>query len=217
MLSVQSFEFNPLQENTYVLYDETGDGIIIDPGCYERDENALLDRFIETKKINVKYLLNTHCHFDHVLGNQHVKEKYKVPFLIHEIELNVLRAVKSYIGNYGFVNYQEVLPDNYLNEGDKVKFGNTELLVLFLPGHSPGHVGFYNAEGKILIGGDVLFQRSIGRTDLPGGNFDTLINSIHHQLFILSDDVVVYPGHGNPTTIGEEKISNPFCAISIRS
>jgi glyoxylase-like metal-dependent hydrolase (beta-lactamase superfamily II) len=217
MLSVHSFEFNPLQENTYILYDESGEAIIIDPGCYEREEKAALDKFIASKKLSVKYLLNTHCHFDHVLGNNYVKEKYKVPFLIHEIELPVLKAVKSYISNYGFANYQEVLPDGYLEESDNIKFGNSELAVLFLPGHAPGHIGFYNEEQKILIGGDVLFQRSIGRTDLPGGNFETLINSIHQKLFILPNDVIVYPGHGNPTTIGEEKISNPFCALSIRS
>jgi hydroxyacylglutathione hydrolase len=217
MFIVQSFEFNRFQENTYVLYDETGEAVIIDPGCYEPEEKKALDQFIETKKLTVKYLLNTHCHIDHVLGNDHVKEKYKVPFLMHEIELPVLKAVKTYSGNYGFVKYYEVLPDQFLKEGDKVKFGNTELLVLFLPGHAPGHIGFYSEKEKAIIDGDVLFQHSIGRTDLPGGNFETLINSIHQKLFTLPDDVVVYPGHGDPTTIGEEKISNPFCALSIRS
>ena len=217
MLSVHFFEFNPLQENTYILYDETGEAVIIDPGCYEQQEKKSLDQFVLSKKLNVKYLLNTHCHVDHVLGNDHVKETYKVPFLIHEIELPILKAVRSYAGNYGFVNYHEALPDQYLKEGDRVKFGNTELLVLFLPGHSPGHIGFYCEKEKMVIAGDVLFQRSIGRTDLPGGNFETLINSIHQKLFTLPDDVVVYPGHGDATTIGEEKISNPFCALSIRS
>jgi hydroxyacylglutathione hydrolase len=217
MFFVQSFEFNPFQENTYVLYDETGEAVIIDPGCYEQEEKKALDQFVETNKLTVKYLLNTHCHIDHVLGNDHVKEKYKVPFLIHEIELPVLKAVKTYSSNYGFVNYHEVLPDQFLKEGDTVKFGNTQLLVLFLPGHAPGHIGFYCEKEKAIIDGDVLFQHSIGRTDLPGGNFETLINSIHQKLFTLPDDVVVYPGHGDPTTIGEEKISNPFCALSIRS
>jgi len=217
MLSVQTFTFNPLEENTYVLYDETSEAVIIDPGCYEREEKADLDQFIENQKLKVKYLLNTHCHFDHVFGNDHVKEKYKVPFLIHETELPVLKAVKSYISNYGFGNYHEALPDGFLKEGDLFKFGNTTLSILFLPGHSPGHIGFYNEDQKILIGGDVLFQGSIGRTDLPGGNFNTLINSIHQKLFVLPDEVIVYPGHGDTTTIGEEKVSNPFCALSLRS
>jgi len=217
MLSIQIFEFNPFQENTIVIYDETGEAVIIDPGCYEADEVKTLDHFIESKKLTVKYLLNTHCHIDHVLGNDHVKEKYKVPFLIHEVDLQVLQAVKSYASNYGFSKYREVLPDAFVKEHDLIKFGNTELSVLFVPGHSPGHVAFYNAAQKMLVGGDVLFQRSIGRTDLPGGNFETLIKSIHQKLFTLPGEVVVYPGHGDPTTIEEEKNTNPFCALSLRS
>ncbi len=217
MLSVQIFEFNPFQENTIVLYDETGEAVIIDPGCYEAEERSELDRFIASKKLTVKYLLNTHCHIDHVLGNEYVKQRYQVPFLIHEIELMVLQAVKSYSSNYGFPKYQEILPDAFLKEHDVVKFGNTALSVLFVPGHAPGHIAFYNATNKILIGGDVLFQYSVGRTDLPGGHFQTLIKSIHEKFFTLPDEVVVYPGHGDPTTIKEEKTSNPFCALSLRS
>jgi hydroxyacylglutathione hydrolase len=213
MLSVKFFEFNPFQENTYVLYDETGEAVIIDPGCYEAHERIELDEFIQENNLKVIYLLNTHCHIDHVLGNDYVKSKYKVPFLIYPAELPVLKAVKSYASNYGFPQYHEVLPDSFLSEEEKVKFGNTTLSVLFLPGHAPGHVGFYHSEQGILIGGDVLFQNSIGRTDLPGGNFETLIESIHKKLFTLPDDVVVYPGHGDPTTIEDEKTSNPFCAL----
>jgi hydroxyacylglutathione hydrolase len=216
MLSLQSFEFNPFQENTYVLWDETNEAVIIDPGCYEKEEKNELDTFIQSKQLKVKSLLNTHCHIDHVLGNYFVKEKYKIPFFIYPVELGVLKAVKSYASNYGFQNYEEALPDAYLDEKEPVLFGNTSLSVIFLPGHSPGHVGFYNAEQKILVGGDVLFQNSIGRTDLPGGNFETLIQSIHQKLFSLPDDVVVFPGHGDATTLGEEKISNPFCALSPR-
>jgi hydroxyacylglutathione hydrolase len=216
MFSVQTFEFNPFHENTYVLYDETGEAVIVDPGCYEVEEQQELDSFIQRKKLNVKYLLNTHCHIDHVLGNFYVKTKYNVPFLIYQVELPVLKAVKSYASNYGFPLYQEILPDAFFNEQEKIAFGTTSLSVIFLPGHSPGHVGFYNAGQRILIGGDVLFQNSIGRTDLPGGDFQTLINSIQQKLFTLPDDVVVFPGHGGTTTIGEEKISNPFCALSPR-
>jgi hydroxyacylglutathione hydrolase len=217
MLSIQGFTFNPLQENTYILYDETKDAIIIDPGCYEAEEKSILDQFINDHQLNVKYLINTHCHFDHVLGNDHVKAKYKVPFLIHEIELPVLKAVKTYVSNYGFARYQEVLPDAFLKEGDVFNFGNTSLSILFVPGHSPGHIALYNESQKKLIGGDVLFQGSIGRTDLPGGNFNTLISSIHQKLFTLPVVVVVFPGHGDTTTIGEEKLHNPFCALSLQS
>lgn len=216
MLYIKTFEFNPFAENTYVVYDDTLEGVIIDPGCYEREEKEELDNFITNEKITIKFLLDTHAHIDHVLGNYHVKEKYKVPFLMHKKDEPVLKAVKSYAPNYGFANYTEALPDQFLEEGDEVTFGKSKFSVLFLPGHAPGHIGFYNPSEKILISGDVLFRGSVGRTDLPGGNHETLINSIHQKLFVLPDDVVVYPGHGPTTTLGEEKISNPFCALSIR-
>ncbi|MBK5278462.1 MAG: MBL fold metallo-hydrolase [Bacteroidia bacterium] len=216
MIHIKTFVFNPFSENTYIVYDDTLAGVVIDPGCYEMEEKNELDDFIKNKKLNIKYLLDTHAHIDHVLGNYHVKEKYKVPFLMHKKDESVLKAVKAYAPNYGFVNYTEALPDKFLEEGDEVTFGDSKLSVLFLPGHAPGHIGFYNEKEKILIGGDVLFQGSIGRTDLPGGNHETLISSIHQKLFVLPDDVVVYPGHGSPTTLGEEKVSNPFCALSLR-
>jgi hydroxyacylglutathione hydrolase len=213
MLHVKSFVFNPFQENTYILYDETKECIIIDPGCYEADEKQELVDFIEHHRLKVVLLLNTHCHIDHVLGNSFVKDKYAVRFLIHANDEMVLKAVKAYAPNYGFQLYQEAMPDDFMKENDLISFGNQKLKVLFVPGHAPGHVAFYNEESKIVIGGDVLFLNSIGRTDLPGGNFNTLINSIHQKLFVLPDDVVVYPGHGPQTNIGFEKKTNPFCAI----
>jgi hydroxyacylglutathione hydrolase len=215
MLSIQSFVFNPFSENTYVVFDETHEAVIIDPGCYERSEQAELDSFISTNNLHVKFLLNTHCHIDHVLGNNHVKEKYKVPFIIHSIEEKVLRAVKSYAPNYGFAQYVEVLPDRFIEEGETFSFGNTQWQILFLPGHAPGHIGFYDESAKVIFSGDVLFDGSIGRTDLPGGNFKTLIESIHQKLFTLPNEVVVYSGHGHTTTIGKEKVSNPFCALTL--
>jgi hydroxyacylglutathione hydrolase len=216
MMTIQTFVFNPFQENTIVAFDETKEAVVIDPGCYEPEERKELDDFISSQKLSVKYLLNTHCHIDHVLGNDYVKEKYKVKLLIHADDEPLLRAVKNYAPNYGFAGYREALPDQFLKEGDTVQFGNTTLHVLFLPGHSPGHIGFYNREQKVILSGDVLFEGSIGRTDLPGGDFNTLLESIHRKLFTLPDDVVVYPGHGGTTTLGEEKISNPFCALSLR-
>jgi hydroxyacylglutathione hydrolase len=216
MIHIRSFTFNPFQENSYVLHDETGEAVIIDPGCYEKAEQAEIKNFISLKNLQVRYILNTHCHIDHVLGNEFVKHQYNAPLLIHPLELPVLKAVKAYAGNYGFPLYHEALPDSELAEGTSIKFGKSELSVLFVPGHSPGHVAFYQPDQKFIIGGDVLFNRSIGRTDLPGGNHQTLIDSIHHQLFILPDDVVIHPGHGPQTTLGEEKAYNPFCALSIR-
>ena len=215
MVQIQSFTFNPFDENTYVLFDETGEALIIDPGCYQKEEQEELKNFISAKKLNVKLLLNTHCHIDHVLGNDFVKNLYKVPFLIHHIEIPVLKAVKSYASNYGFPLYHEALPDGELKEGERVQFGNSSLEIIFLPGHSPGHVGFYDSKKKILVSGDVLFYHSIGRTDLPGGNLDTLLSSIHQKLFVLPSEVTVFSGHGSPTTLGEEKIHNPFCALTV--
>ena len=200
-------------ENTLLVYDDTKECVIIDPGCYEKDEQQELASFIENKNLKVKYLLNTHCHIDHVLGNQFVKDRFNVALLLHKDELVILNSNKALAPNYGIPNYQEAYPDEYIDELDKIKFGDTELQVLFVPGHSPGHIAFYNKDRKICISGDVLFQRSIGRTDLPGGDYDTLINSIHKKIFPLGDDMVVYCGHGPSTTVGEEKKYNPFCGI----
>ncbi len=216
MIHIKTFVFNPFSENTYIIYDDSLIGVVIDPGCYEKEEKEELDTFIKSKNLTIKYLLNTHAHIDHVLGNYHVKEKYKVPLLMHKKDEPVLKAVKSYAPNYGFANYTEAVPDQFLEEGDEVVFGTSKFTVLFLPGHAPGHIGFYHKDEKILISGDVLFRASIGRTDLPGGYHETLINSIQQKLFKLPDDVVVYPGHGPTTTLGEEKQSNPYCALSIQ-
>jgi len=214
MLQIKKFEFNPFEENTYVLYDDTKKCVIIDPGCYEQAEKDELTDFLDSSGLKVELLLNTHCHIDHILGNWFVKTRYNVPFMIHRLDEVVLKAGKVIAPNYGFHQYQEVLPDSYLEEGTAVQFGNTELQVIFVPGHAPGHVAFYHAESKTLIGGDVLFYNSIGRTDLPGGNHLTLIASIHNKLFKLPDDVAVYPGHGPKTSIGFEKKTNPFCALT---
>lgn len=210
MIHIQTFTFNAFAENTYVLYDETGACVIIDPGCYEKHEKKKLQDFILRQELQVKYLLNTHCHIDHVLGNAFVKHTYKVDLYIHRSDEQVLRAVESYAPSYGFAQYEATLPEHFLEEGDTINFGNASLVVLFVPGHAPGHVAFYSQEQQFVIGGDVLFQNSIGRTDLPGGNFNTLINSIRTKFFTLPDDVTVYPGHGGSTAIGMEKKYNPF-------
>jgi glyoxylase-like metal-dependent hydrolase (beta-lactamase superfamily II) len=215
MLKIKVFTFNPFQENTYVVSHGL-EAVIIDPGNSDKKETALLDQYISDEKLVVKYLLNTHCHIDHVLGNYHVKEKYKVPFLIHESDLPVLKAVASYASNYGFPLYSESFPDSFLKEGDEIILGDSKVKVLFVPGHAPGHLAFYFEKEMIIISGDVLFRSSIGRTDLPGGDFDTLINSIHLKLFTLPDNVTVYSGHGPTTHIGTEKVSNPFCGLSLR-
>lgn len=213
MLQVQSFVFNPFQENTFVLFDETKECIIVDPGCSDEAENVRLKSFIDKNKLRVKLLLNTHCHVDHVLGNRFVKDTFKVNLLIHRIEGATLKAAEVVAPSYGFHNYVHQDADAYLEEGDYIMVGNQTLSVLFVPGHSPGHVAFYSEKNRILIGGDVLFYNSIGRTDMPGGDHELLLNSIHTKLFTLPDYVKVYPGHGPETTVGFEKKTNPFCAL----
>lgn len=215
MLTIKSFVFNAFQENTYVIHDETKSCCIIDPGCYEKAEKQELADYISANSLKVKALWNTHCHIDHILGNYFVKEHFKVQLFLHKIEEPYLQAAKAYASNYGFNQYEPAEPDVYLKENDWAVIGDQKLKILFVPGHSPGHVAFYHQESKSLLAGDVLFYNSIGRTDLPGGNMDTLLNSIQQKLFALPDDVVVYPGHGPKTSIGFEKRTNPFCAISI--
>lgn len=211
-VEVQPFTFNSFQENTYVLYDESGECLIVDPGCYE-DEAEDLHQFIASERLDVKVIVNTHCHIDHVLGNYALKERYKAPLLIPELEQEVFQSVRVYASNYGFPAYTEAEPNGYLNEKRTISFGQQELSVLFVPGHSPGHIALYHAPQKILIGGDVLFRESVGRADLPGGDMDVLLNSIHQKLFTLPDETIVFPGHGPSTTIGHEKRFNPFCGI----
>ncbi|MDQ3392962.1 MAG: MBL fold metallo-hydrolase [Bacteroidota bacterium] len=200
-------------ENTFVLFDETKECVVIDPGCYEPEERHELQSYITDNKLKVTALLNTHCHIDHVLGNAFIKENYGVDLLIHPQDDATLKAVKIYAPNYGFPLYQEATADKFIDEGDIINFGNSSLEILFVPGHSPGHIAFYDLSAKICIGGDVLFRDSIGRTDLPGGNFNILISSIHNKLFKLEDDMTVYPGHGPETLLGYEKQNNPFCAL----
>lgn len=197
-------------ENTYLLYDETKACVIIDPGCYERSEKSELEAFITANQLQVVSLINTHCHIDHVLGNDFVKSRFKVNLSAHKVEVPFLRAVQTYAPNYGFSEYRATEIDKYLEEGDKLTFGNSSLDILFVPGHSAGHIAFYNKEQKFCIGGDVLFKGSIGRTDLPGGDHETLIKSIKNKILPLGDDVLIYSGHGPTTHVGEERKFNPF-------
>jgi glyoxylase-like metal-dependent hydrolase (beta-lactamase superfamily II) len=210
MTTVQSFTFNPFQENTYVLFDESKECVIIDPGCFDESERKRLCSFIEEKKLRPVKLLNTHGHIDHVVGNKFVAETYQLGLEIHQKDLPVLLRAVDVASMYGFTIDASPEPSKFIDEKDSIQFGNASLSVLFVPGHSPGSVCFYNKEEKFIIGGDVLFQNSIGRTDLPGGDFNTLIHGIRTKLFTLQDDVKVYPGHGPSTTIGHEKKYNPF-------
>lgn len=208
-LHIQHFTFNPFQENTYVVFSDNGDAVIIDPGCYEKHEEDELIAFIDSNNLKPLALLNTHAHIDHVLGNAFIIEKYNLDYYLHPSDLLTLNAVPNYAHVYGFPNYKvSPQPTNQLEDGELLKFGDIEFEVLFTPGHAPGHVVFYNKENNVVINGDVLFQGSFGRVDLPGGDMEILKKSIFDVLFRLPDETIVYCGHGPETTIQKEKATN---------
>lgn len=209
-MNIHQFTFNPYQENTFLVYDDTGECAIIDPGMYTGDEQNMFLKFIAEKHLKPVLLLNTHCHIDHVFGNKFIFDTYGLLPRFHEGELPVLSAIPAYAPQMGFRYELSPLPEVFLPETGTVSFGNTQLESVFAPGHSPAHLCFYHKQTNVLIGGDVLFYTSIGRTDLPGGNHAQLLKSIREKLFILPDDCKVYPGHGQSTTIGFEKKHNPF-------
>ena len=213
MLTVQRFTFNSLAEHTYVVYDETKACAIIDPGCFEQQEKQRLSKFIQAQSLRVTHLVNTHCHIDHVLGNRYIKDTYAAKLAIHPQDATILALAATYAPQYGFVGYEPTEAEVFLTAGDTLQIGNSQLAVLHVPGHSPGHIALYSSQDQLCFVGDVLFRGSIGRTDLPGGDYNTLIQSIHQQLFALGDEVVIYPGHGPATTIGIEKSNNPFCGL----
>jgi hydroxyacylglutathione hydrolase len=210
MITIHSFTFNPIQENMYLLFDESKDCVIIDPGCYDANEKTILSEFIAQNGLNPVKLLNTHCHLDHIFGNGYVAKKYNLKLEFNKNDMRVFEAFQLTCDLYGMNCDPSPQPSVFLEEGDLIEFGNSKLEILFTPGHSPGSITFFNREEKFMIAGDVLFYGSIGRTDLPGGNHETLINNIKTKLFPLGDDFKVYSGHGQPTTIGFEKKHNPF-------
>ncbi len=210
MITIHSFVFGPFQENTYLLYDETKECIIIDPGCYDDRERNKLASFIDNNKLKPVKLINTHCHIDHVVGNRFIADKYQLKLEINKNDLPVLDSLMMVAKMYNLNAEPSPPPSVFLNEGDIIKFGNSTLEILFTPGHSPGSITFYNKEQKFMIVGDVLFYGSIGRTDLPGGHYDTLISSIKNKLLPMGDEYVVYNGHGSSTKIGFERKNNPF-------
>jgi glyoxylase-like metal-dependent hydrolase (beta-lactamase superfamily II) len=210
MMNLKAFINNPYQENTYLIFDETKNCAIIDPGMYTAAEQNVVVNFIKEQGLKPVMLLNTHCHIDHVLGNKFIFDQYGLKPQFHQGELELLHAIPSYAPMQGIHYELSPEPASFLPEFGTIKLGNSILDIIFAPGHSPAHLCFYNKADGFIIGGDVLFKSSIGRTDLPGGNFEILISSIKNQLFVLPDEVKVYPGHGTFTTIGFEKLYNPF-------
>lgn len=210
MFKIKSFTFNPVRENTYLLCDEFKQCIIIDPGCYYEEERDLIKNYISDNGLQPTMLLNTHCHLDHVFGNKFIAETYHLALQIHESEKVVLAyaPTSGLMYNLPFDNYEGGFIA--LKEGDKIVSGRDELQIIETPGHSPGSICFYCAKQNFVIGGDVLFRGSIGRTDIPMGDHQILMKSIKNKLMVLPDVTVVYCGHGSATTIGEEKMNNPF-------
>jgi hydroxyacylglutathione hydrolase len=210
MLYLKSFCFNPFQENTYIVYTETGNAFIIDPGNSTISENAELKDFLESKELKLTRLLLTHAHLDHVLGNRFIYDNYQLLPEVHKQDLFFIDRMKESAAMYGINCELSPQPEKFINDGDEISLDQYKFLCIHTPGHSPGSISFYNRENNILISGDVLFSGSIGRSDLPKGDHDTLISSIMEKLMVLPDITKVYSGHGPATTIGKERQSNPF-------
>lgn len=210
MIHIKKFIFNPFQENTFVVYDDTKEGIIIDPGCYETNEQDALTNFLDSEGIKLVKLVYTHCHVDHVLGNNFIAKTFNLKPQIHKAGLPFLENAHKQGEIYGFSMEPSILPESYIEHGDSISFGDSELKAVYTPGHVDGSICLISHDHKFVITGDVLFKDSIGRTDFPTGDFDLLMKSIHSELFTLGDEFSVFCGHGPETRIGHEKVNNPF-------
>ncbi len=210
MVAIKKFVFNPFQENTYIVYDETKACVIIDPGCSNKEEELALTSFIKEEGLTPVKVVSTHSHIDHILGNQFVTSHYNIALEIYKEDLQTLQSGEAVAQMYGLPYKPSPEPTSFLNLEDGLTFGSSQLAIRFVPGHAPGHIVFYSKTDNFVINGDCLFYGSIGRTDLPGGNHDLLLKSIREELFTLPDNTKVYCGHGPETTIGFEKLNNPF-------
>lgn len=211
MIYVKVFEFNPIAENTYLLYDETKEAVLIDCGCIGLNEERILSDFIVQNELLLKRLLCTHLHFDHVIGNGFIYKKYGIKPEAHQKDVEILPSIREQVKSMGFpYSFDFVDIENFLIGNETITFGHSQLTTLLVPGHSPGSLAFYSAKDNFVIVGDALFNGSIGRTDLWGGNYDVLIAAIKDKILTLPDETIVYPGHGLSTTVFNEKMNNPF-------
>jgi hydroxyacylglutathione hydrolase len=210
MMKIQRYVFSPIEVNTYILYDSTGECAIVDCGCYSEREFLKLVRFIESKELKPVLLLNTHCHLDHIFGNKLVLEKYGIRSTCDELEEPNRMNAQVHASFFGLSMETPPQPGTFIKDGHAVTFGSSSLKAIAVPGHSSGSLAFYSKADQMVLTGDALFAGSIGRTDLPGGDYQTLIDSIKNKLLTLPGSTVVYPGHGPETTIDRESRSNPF-------
>lgn len=215
MISIKRFSFNPYQVNTYILFDETKECVIIDPGMDNENEKKLFLDYISENNLKPVKLLNTHAHIDHILANDYVSDTFEIKLYSHRDSIQFMEGAIEYASTFGLQMSAVKSIDETLVDGEFVEFGNSKIKVLETPGHANGSICFANEEDKFVITGDVLFRESIGRTDLPTGNYDLLQKSIWEKLFTLADDTTAYPGHGPETQIGFEKIHNPYVAIGM--
>jgi len=214
MLSIDSLVFNSFQVNTYLVRNDRGDCVVIDPAFYTPEEITAFDEYISTSGLHVIGQLNTHCHVDHVLGVKHMQTAYNCPLRAHPNESGLLNNAPLMGEVFGLTVEPLSGIDQAIGENDIIAIGEDELRSILVPGHSPGSLSFYSQDAGFVVTGDALFQGSIGRTDLPGGDYDTLISSIRNNLLTLAPETIVYPGHGDPTTIGEEASNNPFLSMA---
>ncbi|MBN2237693.1 MAG: MBL fold metallo-hydrolase [Bacteroidales bacterium] len=210
MLSIQSFAFNPFQTNTYILSDKTGEAIVIDPSFAHPQEAQKFDQYLIDHQLHLVGVYNTHLHFDHCLGVNYIKEKYALDYSANFDGIRFIDGAAKQAAVYGVQIPEIIAPNKNLTENDLIQFGNSELRILSTPGHAAGSLCFVSDSNHFVITGDVLFRESIGRTDLPTGDLDLLLESIHTKLFTLGGDYRVYPGHGPSTSIAEEISGNPF-------
>ncbi len=209
-MNIKKFTFNPVEVNAYLLWDDTLECVIIDPACFYPHEEQQLKSFIETHHLKPVRLLNTHGHFDHLMGNGFVERTWGLKSEIHKEDNYLVEQAANQASMFGMPMTNPPLPGRYFEDGEILTFGNSSLKVICVPGHAPGGVAFYSEADQLLIGGDILFYGSVGRTDLPGGNHEQLITGIKEKLMVLDPKVKVYCGHGSETTIGAEKSNNPF-------
>lgn len=210
MIEVRCFTVNAFSENTYLVFDQAGNGLVIDPGFMDTGESNNFDAFVANNRITLRQCLQTHCHIDHIMGVHHINQKYGLKTRMHQKEISVFDSGKNVSAMYGLPYKEGVYNEDYLANGMQMQIGDIPFRVLFTPGHSPGSVCFYFNEQDVLIAGDLIFKGSVGRTDLPGGDHTALMNSVRQEVFVLPDHTLIYSGHGEPTEVGHEKLHNPF-------